>query len=113
MAVGIFTAQVSDLDHALKGARAAHDLAVDGPNRNLIQRSVVTAEDILQDLFFTGRRENITGLVLFDLADLDRKFGAVVDQLQNLLIELVDLVAESVETRGRAAVAGGRSALGL
>src|SRR5262249_44493689 len=53
--------------------------------------------DVLEDLLLPGRRERLGVLVVLDLADLGRDAGALVDELEDLQVELVDLGAQATE----------------
>ena len=100
MAVTVFRAEIGDLEHLLQGPRAAHDLAEDGADGGVVERSLVLLvelQDVLQHFLLAGRREDLFAVVVLELADLRRDAGAFVDQLEDLQVEFVDLRAETAQ----------------
>src|SRR5262249_16835768 len=97
IAITVFGAEISDLQHLLQGARAAHDLTEDGADGAGVERAfvfLVELQDVLQHFFLAGRRKNLVAVFIFYFADLRRHAGSLVYQLKDLEIELIDLAAE-------------------
>ncbi len=73
MAITVFRAEISDFENLLQCPRAAHDLAKDGADGGFVERPLAGIQDVLEDLFFTGRVEDFRPLIVLDLADFRRQ----------------------------------------
>src|SRR5207244_1229212 len=108
VAVTVLRAEVCDLEDFLQGPRAAHQFAEDGPDRLAIERPLallVSLEDVLEDFLFPRRGEDLAAVIVLDAANVARQTRPLIDELEDLQVEFVDLVAQVFQGGG---CAGGR-----
>ena len=87
-------AEVRDFERTLQGKRGGKDLAVNGPEGILGERPLVAGGQAFEDLPFPGGRMEVELLGFFDVADLDDDPGALIQQVDQLIVDLVDLLAK-------------------
>ncbi len=85
--------EVGDGHRFLQRQRAGHDFAVNGAQRIILDRPVVEFADALQhDALAVRRVDGLAGLKL-DFANLQNVLRALVEQMDDLRVELVDGLA--------------------
>lgn len=83
--------------HALGGFQrqaGRHDLAPDGGHMRALERAGVVGLDLLDHLGHAVRAEEGRAFLLLELAHLLGHMGALIDQLQQLAVQGIDLVAQ-------------------
>ena len=85
----------------LQGTRAADDLAEDGANRHLVERSFICFEDILKDFFFTNGGKHLAAVFALELANFASCRRTLVYELENLQVKLVDAGSKIFQLRKR------------
>ncbi len=100
MTEGEFWPQVRDLEHLLQGAGAAHDLAENRAHGGGIERParfLVQLQHMFEDLLLAGGGEHFLTRLGLQPADLAGMGCTLIDQLDDLLIQLVNLVADNLQ----------------
>src|SRR5205085_10616175 len=84
VAIGKFRTEAGDLEHLLQRPGAAHDLAVNGPDRGVVKRPLIALADVLEDFFFPSRREDFAAVFEFDPTNLAGQACTFVSQFEDL-----------------------------
>jgi hypothetical protein len=113
VAKAILGAKIGDLEHLLQRARAAHDLAEDGPDGLRVERTLVGLEHVVQHFLFSCWGKDFRSVIVLEFADLGGDGGAFVDKLEDMQVQLVDLSAKVSQRGGRPRRCGAVGALGL
>src|SRR5215813_10820585 len=83
---------------AFGGAGLVNDALEQPANRAVAERPLIVVFGILQNFLFAIRLIEWKMLFLFELADFQRATGTLVEELDQLAVEFVDLVAEIGES---------------
>ncbi len=105
MGPGAFRAEISDLEVLLESEGGRHDLAVNGPDGFVGEPALVHFDQFAQQGVLAVGGIDLQALFFLDEADLVHEVGALREQVEELRIDGVNLVADVVEGHGEALIA--------
>ena len=85
--------EIRDGHRLFERERARHDFTVNGPERFVRERARVQPAQALQHGALAVRRVNFLAGLELDVADLEHMARALVQQLDDLVVKLVDRLA--------------------
>lgn len=97
---GAFGAEVGDFEVVLERESGGHDLTVDGLDGFFREASFVELEEAVEESLLTLWGVNLEAIALFDNSDFMDEISTLGEEVEEIAVDEVDLLADVVEAHG-------------